>query len=68
MTTVNRTTNQPSSVNVQPEVPSKNAGETITADTFRQMVDVLDALIQHNHTFRDDYTSNCQCNCGRGSL
>lgn len=47
---------------------SKIAGETITADTFRQMIDILDALVDHSHTFTDDWTSNCQCNCGRGSL
>lgn len=47
---------------------AKAAGSTIDAASFRQMVDVLDALIQHNHTFSDDYTSNCQCNCSRGSL
>ena len=47
---------------------SKTAGETITADTFRQMIDILDALVDHSHTFTDDWTSNCQCNCGRGSL
>lgn len=48
--------------------PAKATGDVIDAASFRQMVDTLDALIQHNHTFTDDYTSNCQCNCGRGSL
>lgn len=48
--------------------PAKSVGDVIDAASFRQMVDTLDALIQHNHTFTDDYTSNCQCNCGRGSL
>lgn len=47
---------------------AKTSGQTIDAASFRQMVDVLDALIQHSHTFNDDYTSNCQCNCGRGSI
>lgn len=47
---------------------AKAEGSTIDAASFRQMVDVLDALIQHNHTFTDTYTSNCQCNCNRGSL
>ncbi len=51
-----------------PSVANTAAGSVITAATFRQMVDILDTLVQHNHTFTDDYTSNCQCNCGRGSL
>lgn len=51
-----------------PAAPAKATGDVIDAASFRQMVDTLDALIQHNHTFTDDYTSNCQCNCGRGSL
>ena len=48
--------------------PAKAAGDVIDAASFRQMVDILDGLIQHNHTFTDDYTSNCQCNCNRGSI
>lgn len=47
---------------------NKATGDTIDAASFRRMVDGIDALIQHNHTFTDDYTANCQCNCGRGSL
>ncbi len=49
-------------------VPTKAAGDIIDAASFRQMVDILDGLIQHSHTFTDDYTSNCQCNCNRGSI
>ena len=49
-------------------VDSKSPGDTIEAETFKEMIDNLDALIQHNHTFTDDYTTNCQCNCGRGNL
>jgi hypothetical protein len=48
--------------------PTKAVGSTIDAASFRTMVNTLDALIQHNHTFTDDYTSNCQCNCQRGSI
>lgn len=48
-------------------VGSKSPGNTITADTFRQMVAILDNLRDHTHTFTDDYTTNCQCNCTRGS-
>lgn len=48
--------------------PTKTTGSTIDAASFRTMVNTLDALIQHSHTFTDDYTSNCQCNCQRGSI
>jgi hypothetical protein len=54
------------------EVPAKAAGETITADTYRQMLDVLEALASHNHIFYDDYNTvcecQCQCACSRGTL
>lgn len=46
----------------------KTTGSVIDAASFRAMVNTLDALIQHSHTFTDDYTSNCQCNCQRGSI
>lgn len=50
----------------------KSTGDTITADTFRQMLDVLDTLANHNHTFYDDYNTvcecQCQCACNRGSI
>lgn len=49
-------------------IATKTAGSVIDAASFRAMVNTLDALIQHNHTFTDDYTSNCQCNCQRGSI
>lgn len=50
------------------DITTRNTGDVIDAASFRQMVDLLDAMIQHQHTFTDDYTSNCQCNCGRGSI
>lgn len=50
----------------------KAAGNTITADTFQQMLNVLEDLVTHNHTFYDDYTTvcecQCQCECSRGTL
>jgi hypothetical protein len=53
-------------------VSAKAAGDTITADTFRQMLDVLEALASHNHIFYDDYTTvcecQCQCACSRGTF
>ena len=53
-------------------VDSKSAGDTISADTFRAMIDVLEDLAGHNHIFYDDYTTvcecQCQCACSRGTL
>jgi hypothetical protein len=53
-------------------VTSKATGDTVTADTYRQMLDVLEALASHNHIFYDDYTTvcecQCQCACSRGTL
>jgi hypothetical protein len=61
-----------SSAVVGSEVPAKTAGENITADTYRQMLDVLEALASHNHIFYDDYNTvcecQCQCACSRGTL
>jgi hypothetical protein len=54
------------------EVDAKSAGDTISADTFRAMIDVLEDLAGHNHIFYDDYTTvcecQCQCACSRGTL
>jgi hypothetical protein len=61
-----------SSVSVVQDVAAKNAGDTITADTFRNMLSVLESLASHNHIFYDDYTTvcecQCQCDCSRGTL
>ena len=50
----------------------KNVGDDITANTFLQMLTILDNLTDHTHVFYDDYSTNCNCNCncacGRGSL
>lgn len=54
------------------EVGAKTAGDDITADTFRAMIDVLEDLAGHNHIFYDDYTTvcecQCQCACSRGTI
>lgn len=42
---------------------AKNPGDQVDADTFQQMLNVLDDLTDHSHTVTDDYTSVCQCNC-----
>jgi hypothetical protein len=53
-------------------VPAKATNDTITADTYRQMLDVLEQLASHNHIFYDDYNTvcecQCQCACSRGTL
>jgi len=50
----------------EPEVQDKQEGDVITAESFREMIDVLDSLIEHNHTFTDTYNTNCQCSSGGG--
>lgn len=61
-----------SSTSVVQTVDTKAAGDTITADTFRNMLNVLESLASHNHIFYDDYTTvcecQCQCDCNRGTL
>jgi hypothetical protein len=49
-------------------VGSEATGNTITAAKFKQLIDTIDTYMQHSHTFSDDYRSNCQCQCGRGSI
>lgn len=48
------------------------AGDTISAATFTQMLDVLESLASHSHIFYDDYTTVCECQCacacGRGTV
>jgi hypothetical protein len=47
-------------------------GQVINHTTFLNMVSVLEGMIDHTHTYTDDWTSNCNCNCTcqctRGSL
>ena len=51
---------------------TKSVGDTISADTFRQMLDVLETLASHSHIFYDDYNTVCECQCacacGRGTV
>jgi len=51
---------------VATDVDSKATGEEISADSFQQMVDILDSLLEHQHNFTDTYISNCECECGGG--
>lgn len=62
-----------STVTTATTVPNNKAiNDTITADTFKQMLDVLEQLASHNHIFYDDYTTvcecQCQCQCSRGTF
>jgi hypothetical protein len=61
-----------STATVGSEVSAKATNDTVTADTYRQMLDVLEALASHNHIFYDDYNTvcecQCQCACSRGTL
>jgi hypothetical protein len=61
-----------SQADVGSDVPAKAADDTVSADTFRQMLDVLEGLASHNHIFYDDYNTvcecQCQCACSRGTL
>jgi hypothetical protein len=50
------------------KVDAATSGTAITAAKFRSLIDVLDVYLQHSHTFSDEYRSNCQCQCGRGSI
>ena len=49
-------------------VDAKASGDTITAAHFAKMLDIVDTLNTHGHTFTDDYSTNCDCQCQRGSL
>jgi hypothetical protein len=61
-----------STTNVGSDIATKAADDTVSADTFRQMLDVLEGLAAHNHIFYDDYNTvcecQCQCACSRGTL
>lgn len=46
------------------------AGTSVQPAQLVQMLNVLESLLSHTHTYYDDYGSNCNCNCNctRGSL
>lgn len=37
--------------------------DKIKAETYKKMLDVLDELLNHDHTYIDNYGSACQCQC-----
>lgn len=47
----------------EPTTSTKSAGNTITTNTYQQMLDVLEDLLSHTHIFYDDYGTACNCNC-----
>ena len=54
----------------QGPAPNVGVGGTVQNTTMAQMMNVLESLLNHTHTYYDDYGSNCNCNCNctRGSL
>lgn len=50
------------------EIPEKNSSDVITHDEFLDMIDVLEALENHTHTYNDKYYANCQCQCSSGGM
>lgn len=49
-------------------ISTLTTSDTITANHFAKMLDIVDTLNTHGHTFTDDYSTNCECQCQRGSL
>jgi hypothetical protein len=50
----------------QPQAPVPAArviGDDVDANSFTQMLNVLNELIDHTHIFYDDYSTACNCNC-----
>jgi hypothetical protein len=65
----NKRTGPNSTPNTFPTTPNEvTAGQPITASNLRNMVSLVEALLNHNHKWTDTYASNCQCACSRGVL
>jgi hypothetical protein len=69
---VENTSDFNSTATAPPQANAVAAGDTISAATFTQMLDVLESLASHSHIFYDDYTTVCECQCacacGRGTV
>ena len=39
------------------------SGQRISASTFAAMANVLNNLVNHTHTYYDDFTTVCDCQC-----
>ena len=61
MTSINTSTNTVSSASPPPT--SVSTGTAIAANTFQQMLQILDDLTDHSHTTIDTYSNVCQCQC-----
>ena len=55
-------------ISSQPAVGDKLAGQVIDAESFRDMVNILDSLLDHQHNFSDNYVSNCECQCSNSTI
>jgi len=66
------TTDETSSLDVSATLTDVSEGAVINHATFLNMITVLEGMINHTHSYTDDWTSNCNCNCTcqctRGSL
>lgn len=57
------TDNTDAKISTTGPVPVKTKRDKVEAETFQKMLDVLDELLGHDHTYTDDYGSACQCQC-----
>ena len=65
----NKTTTKNTTPNPFPSTPIEvKAGDRITAENLRNMISLVEALLDHDHKWTDTYASNCQCACSRGAL
>ena len=48
---------------VSPNADAVAVGDEIDKETYQQMLNILDELMDHSHIFYDDYTTACNCNC-----
>lgn len=57
-----------------PEVKKVTEGAAVVIPTPQEMANYLDALLDHDHPYDDEYATvcncncNCNCNCTRGAL
>lgn len=69
MTIENKKTTKNTVPTMLPSTPSEvRAGDRITAENLRNMISLVEALLNHSHQWTDTYASNCQCACSRGTL
>ena len=65
----NKKTTKNTTPNTLPSTPVEvKPGDRITAENLRNMISLVEALLDHDHQWSDTYASNCQCACSRGAL